>query len=141
MVVCIHHSVFINKLLLTQYLADEKVLDIVHLFDLHKITVSICQTYDWYVPVIRAELVCTATNGITDYMKKSKAIFSNQSIARNDMKWKKHIEKIARNIQNLEFYTRPSDSNLESMLVHLGYRDDGTPFITLWKDGLSEMAI
>lgn len=70
MVVCIHHSVFINKLLLTQYLADEKVLDIVHLFDLHKITVSICQTYDWYVPVIRAELVCTATNGITDYMKK-----------------------------------------------------------------------
>ena len=57
------------------------------------------------------------------------------------MKWKKHIEKIARNIQNLEFYTRPSGSILEGMLVHLDYRDDGTPFITFWKDGLYEMTM
>ncbi|OAL05053.1 translationally controlled tumor-associated [Phaeosphaeriaceae sp. SRC1lsM3a] len=50
-------------------------------------------------------------------------------------------KKIIANFKDYEFYTGES-MNPDGMIVLLNYREDGvTPFITVWKHGLTEMKV
>ncbi|EAT90197.1 translationally-controlled tumor protein-like protein [Parastagonospora nodorum] len=50
-------------------------------------------------------------------------------------------KKIIGNFKDYEFYTGES-MNPDGMIVLLNYREDGvTPFITVWKHGLTEMKV
>jgi hypothetical protein len=50
-------------------------------------------------------------------------------------------KKIIGNFKDYEFYTGES-MNPDGMIVLMNYREDGvTPFITVWKHGLTEMKV
>ncbi|KAL5117990.1 hypothetical protein ACEQ8H_004135 [Pleosporales sp. CAS-2024a] len=50
-------------------------------------------------------------------------------------------KKIIANFKDYEFYTGES-MNPDGMIVLLNYREDGvTPYVTVWKHGLSEMKV
>lgn len=50
-------------------------------------------------------------------------------------------KKIVGNFKDYEFFTGES-MNPDGMIVLLNYREDGvTPYVTVWKHGLSEMKV
>lgn len=52
-----------------------------------------------------------------------------------------YAKKIVANFKDYEFYTGES-MDPDGMIVLLNYREDGvTPFVTVWKHGLSEMKV
>ncbi|KAF2622477.1 translationally controlled tumor-associated [Macroventuria anomochaeta] len=52
-----------------------------------------------------------------------------------------YAKKIVANFKDYEFFTGES-MNPEGMIVLLNYREDGvTPYVTVWKHGLSEMKV
>lgn len=52
-----------------------------------------------------------------------------------------YTKKIAPNFKDFDFYAGES-MDTEGMVVLLNYREDGmTPYITIWKHGLTEMKV
>lgn len=52
-----------------------------------------------------------------------------------------YAKKIVANFKDYEFYTGES-MDPDGMIVLLNYREDGvTPYVTVWKHGLSEMKV
>lgn len=52
-----------------------------------------------------------------------------------------YAKKLLANFKDLEFYTGET-MNPDGIIVLLNYREDGvTPYLTIWKDGLSEMKV
>ncbi|KAI9721240.1 MAG: hypothetical protein M1812_002401 [Candelaria pacifica] len=52
-----------------------------------------------------------------------------------------YAKKILSNIKDFDFYTG-SSQDPDGMIVLLNYREDGvTPFVTVWKHGLTEMKV
>jgi hypothetical protein len=52
-----------------------------------------------------------------------------------------YAKKIVANFKDYEFFTGES-MNPDGMVVLLNYREDGvTPYVTVWKHGLTEMKV
>jgi hypothetical protein len=52
-----------------------------------------------------------------------------------------YAKKIVQNFKNYEFFIGES-MDPDGMVILLNYREDGiTPFVTVWKHGLSEMKV
>ncbi|KAJ2046355.1 hypothetical protein GGH13_009350, partial [Coemansia sp. S155-1] len=51
------------------------------------------------------------------------------------------VKTVLGNFKDYDFYTGES-MNIDGMIVLLNYREDGvTPFLTFFKDGLTEMKV
>ncbi|KAL2271800.1 hypothetical protein VTJ83DRAFT_1171 [Remersonia thermophila] len=80
------------------------------------------------------------------YMKSIKAKLQEQGKSEEEIKdfeakASGFAKKIIANFKDYEFYTGES-MNPDGMVVLLNYREDGvTPYVTVWKHGLTEMKV
>ncbi|RKF64027.1 Translationally-controlled tumor protein-like protein [Erysiphe neolycopersici] len=113
-------------------LNDEAITvnNVIHSFRLQKTTFDKKSYFAYlktYMKNVKAKMM---TNGadeatIADFEKKASAF----------------AKKIASNFKDYEFYVGES-MNVDGMAVLLNYRDDGiTPYVTVWKHGLSEQKV
>ncbi|KAK7754202.1 hypothetical protein SLS62_003779 [Diatrype stigma] len=66
---------------------------------------------------------------------------SDEEIKDFQQKAQAFFKKISANFKDYEFYTGP-EMDPDGMVVLLNYREDGvTPYVTLWKHGLSQMKV
>ncbi|RYO81546.1 hypothetical protein DL766_000252 [Monosporascus sp. MC13-8B] len=66
---------------------------------------------------------------------------SDEEIKDFQTKAQNFFKKISANFKDYEFYTG-SEMDPDGMVVLLNYREDGvTPYVTLWKHGLSQMKV
>ncbi|POS85560.1 Mss4-like protein [Erysiphe pulchra] len=80
-----------------------------------------------YMKNVKAKMMENGADGatITDFEKKAQG----------------YAKKIIANFKDYEFYVGES-MNIDGMAVLLNYREDGTtPYVTVWKHGLSEMKV
>jgi hypothetical protein len=83
---------------------------------------------------------------ITGYMKKVKETLKEKGASEDTVKeFEKgaaaYAKKIVGNFKDYDFYVGES-MDPDGMVVLMNYREDGvTPFVTIWKHGLSEMKV
>jgi len=83
---------------------------------------------------------------MTGYMKSVKEALKSKGadeaeIKDFETKAQGFAKKIIANFKDYEFFTGES-MNPDGMIVLLNYREDGvTPFVTVWKHGLTEMKV
>lgn len=76
---------------------------------------------------------------VKEALKKNGA--SDEEIKDFETKASGFAKKIVANFKDYEFYTGES-MNPDGMVVLLNYREDGiTPYVTVWKHGLTEMKV
>lgn len=82
----------------------------------------------------------------TGYMKKVKETMREKGASGDELqdfetKASAYVKKILANFKDYEFFTGES-MDPEGMVVLLNYREDGvTPYVTVWKHGLSAMKV
>lgn len=110
--------------------AAEQVIDVVHSFRLNS-TQFDKKSY---------------VTHLKDYMKKVKAALKEKGASDDEVKEfetgaQAFVKKIIANIKDYDFYIGES-MDPDGMVVLLNYREDGvTPYVTVWKHGLSEMKV
>ncbi|KAF2104276.1 microtubule/calcium-binding protein [Rhizodiscina lignyota] len=83
---------------------------------------------------------------LKDYMKKVKAALKEKGASDDEVKAfetgaQSFAKKIVSNFKDYEFLIGES-MDPDGMVILLNYREDGvTPFVTVWKHGLSEMKV
>ena len=81
---------------------------------------------------------------LKQYMKKVKAKLQETNADRVEAFEKgasAYAKKLVASFNDLEFYTGES-MDIEGMVVPLNYREDGvTPYLTFWKDGMTEQKL
>ncbi|KAI1001076.1 hypothetical protein K3495_g7126 [Podosphaera aphanis] len=108
----------------------EKVIDIVHAFQLEKTTFD-KKSYGSYIKA---------------YLKRVKEELQNKEVPAEEITaFEKgamtFVKKVLGNFKDYDFYTS-SSMNPDGMIILLNYRDDGiTPYISVWKHGLTEMKV
>lgn len=76
---------------------------------------------------------------VKEGLKKNGA--SDEEVKDFETKAQGFAKKIIGNFKDYEFYTGES-MNPDGMVVLLNYREDGvTPYVTVWKHGLTEMKV
>ncbi|KAJ2064970.1 hypothetical protein GGI17_000571 [Coemansia sp. S146] len=88
-----------------------------------------------YLKAIKAKLQEAAEkkNDPTSEEAKRFAAFEGEAM--------EFVKKVLKNIKDYDFYTGES-MNVDGMVVLLNYREDGvTPFLTFFRDGLTEMKV
>jgi len=83
---------------------------------------------------------------LKDYMKKVKAAMKEKGASDEEVKKfetgaSSYAKKIVANFKDYEFFIGES-MDPDGMVILLNYREDGvTPFVTVWKAGLTEMKV
>ncbi|KUJ12711.1 translationally controlled tumor protein [Mollisia scopiformis] len=80
------------------------------------------------------------------YMKKVKEALKEKGASEETIKAfetgaQGYAKKIVANFKDYDFYTGES-MDVDGMVILMNYREDGvTPFVTIWKHGLTEMKV
>lgn len=80
------------------------------------------------------------------YMKKVKEAMKEKGASEEKIKEfetgaQAYAKKIVSNFKDYDFYTGES-MDVDGMVILMNYREDGvTPFVTIWKHGLTEMKV
>ncbi|KAF2168283.1 hypothetical protein M409DRAFT_65742 [Zasmidium cellare ATCC 36951] len=108
----------------------ETVIDIVHSFRLNSTSFD----KKSYLTHLKGYM-----KQVKEGLKKNGA--SDETITEFEKNAQGYAKKIVSNFKDYEFFTGES-MDPDGMIVLLNYREDGiTPFVTVWKHGLTEMKV
>lgn len=127
--------------------AAEQVIDVVHSFRLNStgFDKKSYLTYlkgayrcCWYT-MVNADYVLGYMKAVKEKLKEKGA--DEAEIKDFESKAQGFAKKIIANFKDYDFYTGES-MNPDGMVVLMNYREDGvTPYVTVWKHGLTEMKV